>query len=565
MTASSTGGIISIAIAGAFSSAADPVLAGASSVNTLSPVIVAEATDLNYPTASEGGLTLQAADSSTIQSLAGVLAASSGTAGAPGIAINTIGSEVDAGLNEAGTPASRLNVQVGDLLVQATESASTTAFGVGVSGSTGGTALAGSLGLNTTDATAVATVSLDYAGIVATGSMGVLASRDSSIDVAAGVVAASGDGFAGGASVVVDDVGGGATATVTGLDVATVAVAGAGAGIAGVRTGALNSNLPQLDGLDPGSFDSEVEGRQLSGAINLATGTVHGLEIDASSTHISRTVALTGVGAGGVGIAATAVVENISGNTQASLSGATVTVGKSNGTGAASTLAADVRASTQADSITLAGAVAGGDIAAAAPIVSDGFGATTSANISGGSVKSTGGITVQATTNQSSTALAVSAGLSASGSLALSVVTPRFESNTTATISDVTALTASGTGGVSIGANSDATAFAIFAALADSGGSAVAADVVVATNADTTTATYTGAVSPITGLGSTGISTPAFSVTATGDYSAHVVGVSLAAGGEGVGATANGVGIVDQGTIAAAATDLNVQQHRRRR
>ena len=181
--------------------------------------------------------------------------------------------------------------------------------------------------------------------------MGVLANRNSTIDVAAGVVAIGGKS-AGGASIVVDDVGGGATAGVTGADGATIAVGGAGAGIAAVRTGALASSLPQLDGLDPGSFDSEVEGQQLSGAIQLTTQTVHGLEIDASSTHISRTVAITGAGADQAGVAATVVVENISGNTQASLTGAAVAVGDFSGQATPSSLAADVRASTQADSIT---------------------------------------------------------------------------------------------------------------------------------------------------------------------------------------------------------------------
>ena len=79
-------------------------------------------------TITKGGLAIQASDGSTIQSLAASLAVSAGSNGAPGVAINTIGSEVYAGLAETGTSSNPLAVNVGDLLVQADESASTTAL-----------------------------------------------------------------------------------------------------------------------------------------------------------------------------------------------------------------------------------------------------------------------------------------------------------------------------------------------------------------------------------------------------------------------------------------------------
>ena len=558
IAATSNGSIKGIAFAGA-GSTGQYAVAGASTANKIAPVVIAEASNLTYLDTAKGDLKITADDTSTIFSTALTLAAGKDGAASAGVSVNLIDTRVGASLTATGTAGSIAMIDVRDLVIAAKSLASTTSIGIGVAASKSFSA-AGSIGVNTTTAHADALLALDYANIVSSGSVAVDATRDSTIDVGAGALSLSAQGLAIGASVVVDTVGGGASAKLTGTSghASSLTIAGGGNGIAGQRSGDLlpNTSLPQFDGLDL------FKNTDLTGIVTtkLATSTVRGLSVDASSTHASRTIAVTGaVAAEGVGAAVTAVVSDIGGTTTAAVSDADVTVGDL-GAAANSALGVNVNANSTTLGVTFAGAIAAGSLALAAPVVSDGFNATTTASITGGNIRTSGNLTVRAAGIQTSTALALSAGLGQGAAVAVAAVSPRFQATTSASIDSPIALVALGSGGIAVNATSDARAFATFGAIGVGGTGAAAAAVVVATNENTTSATYTGVIDGTTGEGSVVVNAPKIAVTATGGYDAKVAGASVAAGSS-FALVGNGIGIVHRGVVTATADGLNVARN----
>jgi filamentous hemagglutinin family protein len=421
-------------------------------------------------------------------------------------------------------------ILVRDLLVSAASRATSQSASVGIAAA-GEYSGAGSVVANATDARADALVRLSAADIVARGSVGVLATRDAIIDTGAGALALAGKGGAVGASVVVNDVRGGASARlVEAGGQAHVTARAETAGVANVRTGALDASLPQFDGLDV------VRNAALADTVKLAKATVQGVAVNASSSHASRAIAVTGAAAAAeFAVATTAVVGNIGGDTAAEIGGVDLT----------SAGAADLRAGTHTVTATFAGAVAGSTgTGLAAPIVSDAHSGATSATLSGGSVRAAGELTVKATADQSATALAIAAGVG-SQAAAIAAVSPRFQARTSAVLES----TPINAGGVLVNADSDARSYATFGSLSAGSGGALAAAVVVSTNENETSAEQKGSAL---------VAAPRVAIEALGAFDAQVAGASLAAGGD-AALVGNGVGVVHRGVVKARADGLLYQ------
>lgn len=551
LLANSRGRIIGNAVAVA-GSAQGASVAGAATANGLAPTIAATASRINYLDASTGDLEIRAQDSSSILSTALVIGIS-GAKGAlaAGVSVNRIDADVAASLKVAAGD----TIRVRNLVLETISTAQTTAYGLGVGGGSkfGG---AGSIGINLTDSDTSSLLTFDGGAINTTGSIGVIAKRDATIDVGAGALAFGAQGAAIGAAVIVNDFGGSTSANIVGktsnagtINAFTGSGDEAGRSLTGLRTGGLTESLQQFDALaDFGSIG-------LGNMIKSETATFKGVAVNASSTAAVRTIAVTGAISGqGLAVGITGVVNNVTGSTSAAVTAANIAVGS--GTGAQAGVALDVRASSQQVGMTFAGAIAGsgGGVAAAAPVISDGYAGTTTALIQGGSLSSTGSILVKAVANQSSTALAAAGAVSSSVAASVAGVSPRFQSLTTATLNAPTAIIARGDGGVAVNADSSARALATFGTLAISGNGAGAGAIVVATNENKTSATYNGLLGS-DGLGTVIVDANTVSVLANGTFDVMVAGASIA-GSAGVALVGNGVGVVHRGEVSATADAL---------
>ena len=548
VTADATGKILgnAISLAAATNGAA---FAGAASANNLAPNVSATAARVNYLNATTGDLKIAASDTSAITSTALVAGIGKDGGAAVGVSVNRIDADVKARLQVAAGD----RIDVRNLVVNSLSTASTKAFGLGAGGGKtfGG---AGSIAVNLTNSDVTSTLGYTGGAITTTGSIGVVARRDLTIDVGAGAIAV-GANAAIGASVIVNDLGGSADARIEGNVANTgkiTAFTGSGDDSArtltGLRTGGLNKALPQFDGLDG------FKDLALAGMVDAGTGSYKGVAVNASSTAATRTLALTGALAGsGVAIGVTGVVNNTTGSTNASISNANVQVGSD--TVANQGIGIDVRASSQQVGLTFAGAIAAsGKVAAAAPIVSDGYAGRINASITGGNLTSAGTIAAKAIANQSSTALVAAAAVAGNAALSVAAVSPRFQSNTSALIDRPSGIKALGTGGVAVNADSNSRALATFVTVAGAGNGAGAAAVVVATNENKTSAAYKGAVGA-DGLGSVAVDAAKLDVIANGDFSALIAGASAAASAT-FALVGNGVGVVHRGEVSATADAL---------
>jgi hypothetical protein len=551
LLANSRGRIIgsAVAIAGSTNGAS---VAGAATVNGLAPTIAAKAGRLSYFEASPGDLKIRAIDESSILSNALVIGIS-GAKGAlaAGVSVNRIDANVAASLAVAAGD----SIRVRNLLVNSTSTAATTAFGLGAGGGSkfGG---AGSIAVNLSDSDTSSLLTFTGGEVTTTGSIGVVARRDATIDVGAGALAFGAQGAAIGASVIVNQLGGTTDAKIVGsaANAGTInAFTGSGdesvRTLAGLRTGGLTSALPQFDALN--SFGNLA----LNGVVKAETGTFKGVAVNASSTAATRTIAITGAVSGsGAAVGVTGVVSNITGSTNASMTDTNVTVGSTSTSQAG--VALDVRASSQQVGMTFAGAVAGsgGGVAAAAPVISDGYAGTTSALVRGGALASSGTIGVKAVGNQSSTTLAAAGAVASSVGAAVAGVSPRFQSTTSAILSTPSSVKTLGAEGVAITADSSARALATFGSLAIGGSGAGAGAVVVATNENKTEAAYKGTTGS-DGLGNAEVDAAKVAVAANGSFDAMVAGASIA-GSAGISLVGNGVGVVHRGEVLASADAL---------
>ncbi len=550
LLANSRGRIIGNAVAVA-GSAQGASVAGAATANSLAPTIAATASRVNYLDASSGDLKIRAQDSSSILSTALVIGIS-GAKGAlaAGVSVNRIDADVSASLKVAAGD----NISVRNVVLETISTAQTTGYGLGVGGGSkfGG---AGSIGINLTDSDTSSLLTFNGGAVNATGSIGVIARRDATIDIGAGALAFGAQGAAIGAAVIVNDFGGSTTANIVGVAGNTGAIRAftgsgdeAGRSLTGLRTGGLTESLQQFDAL--AGFGSIGLGNM----IKSETATFKGVAVNASSTAAVRTIAVTGAISGqGVAVGVTGVVNNVTGSTDAAITAANIAVGAGSVTQAG--VALDVRASSQQVGMTFAGAIAGsGGGTAAAPVISDGYAGTTTALIEGGSLSSTGSIVVKAVANQSSTALAAAGAVSGAVAASVAGVSPRFQSLTTATLNAPTAIVARGGGGVAVNADSTARALATFGTLAISGNGAGAGAIVVATNENKTSATYNGLLGS-DGLGAVRVEADTVSVLANGTFDVMVAGASIA-GSAGVALVGNGVGVVHRGEVTATADAL---------
>ena len=553
--ADSTGTIESTAVAGA---GGKNVLVGAASVNTLKPDVTAKASGLNYLEASSGDLKVSASDTSTITSRALMLGVGEGNAFAAGVAVNDVAAHIAASL----TADAVSHIDERNLLITAASTATTTTLGAGISGG-GNFALAGSVAVNTTDTTADALLTLSGGTVNAAGSVGVIATRDSTIDAFSGNIAVSTGSGALGASVVVNDIGGGASAKIVGTAGSGMALTASADGVLdparqlkSIRTGATTATQAAKAGT-LSSIGDLKNVQNTAPTLGLDIADKQGVVVSAVSTHGTRTFAVTGAAADGAAIAATAVVTQAAGTTTAAIENTNVAVGNSLSGFETNGLSLDVLAGTHIAGVSFAGAIAGaGNFAGAAPIVSDGYSATTDAHTTGGSLTSVGDIAVRAASSQAATALVIAGAIGGTAAASVSTVSPRFAATTTALIDRPTALVAIGSGGVNIGATSQATTTAVFGAISASGTVAVAGGIVVATNENTTTANYFGLTDATTKLGSVVVTSPVFAVTADGGYDATVLGGGIAVSGTAAGA-ANVVGVIHRGTVAASADALD--------
>ena len=543
VNAAGTETILSAAVAGALGTG--NALGGSASTNAVAPTISAQATGLAYANPSTGDLAVTASDSASIRSLALAAALSTNqSALGAGVSVNRISTQVLSSF----TPSSAISVR--NLLVQSQSAATTqlVAVGLALAGKFGG---AGSIAVNQTSAEADALLTLNGFSVTASGSVGVLATRDSAIDAAAGA-AGLGAKSAVGAALVLNDVTGGAQALVTGTGGASVTALGGGDGLT-VRTGDLAEALKQFDlpQLVPESTGTTGASRAALQQIKPATAVIHGVAINANSAHATRTLAITGaISDSGLAGAVTAVVGNVGGNTLAQASGVQFNVGH---TGAAKPVAEpvalDIRAGTAIDTASFAGAVAGSNgVGLGAPVISDALTAQTSALLTGGGVTTTGNVTVRAASRQAATALVLAGAIGGNIGATVSGVSPRFAAMTTAAVDEPGTISILGTGGLAINADSDSRAFATFGSLA-LGKGAGAATVVVVTDDDQTQARYKSAKR-------IGVTAPAVSVLANGRFDARVAGGSVAAGLAGA-LVGNGVGVVNRQIVAAQASGLS--------
>ena len=521
--ANTQGRIIGNAIAGA-ASTDSAAIAGAASANQVAPTIAATASRVTYTDASTGDLKVRGQDASSIISTAINLAIGKVAGVSAGVSVNQIDADVSAKLNVATGD----SIRVRNLLLDTASTAKTNAYGVGAAGGQNA-GIAGSIAVNLTNSDVQSYLTFTGGDITATGSVGVVAKRDLAIDVGAGVIAGAGQGAAIGASVIVNDLGGSADAQIIGNAAnanAIRAFTGTGTNDVGarsltVRDGTTEGALPQFDAM-AGFFANP-----LGGLVKSKTTSISGVTVNASSTAATRTIAVTGAVAGeGAGIGVTGVVNNVTGTTNASVSNTRIEAG----TGTNNGVGIDVTASSQQVGMTFAGALAGAGqgVAAAAPIISDGYAGTTSATVTGGRLTSAGWVGINAIGNQSSTTLAIAASVSGVGvSASVAGVSPRFQSTTTASLIAPEALIARGTAGLAVNADSSARALATFGSLAISGTGAGAGAVVVATNENKTTAEYVGKKGS-DGLGTVAVDANRIAITADGDFDAKVAGASVA-------------------------------------
>lgn len=530
-------------------SKAGVAVAGAATANLLSPTISATASRLDYATRAAGDLIIRATDTSAIESRALLLSSGGALSLLGGVAVNRIDADLVAGLRH---DSGRIDVR--NLVVGAGATATTRTIGLGAA--SGALNIAGSIAVNITNSDADALLDLRGGTIEAVGSVGVLAVRDSEIDALSGA-GASGTAAIG-ASIVVNEVGGGASARIAGTGAGSITASAdnqsaADRTLANVRTGAI---ADYAQGDVAGSITNVTDLYRLAAASvkdKAGIASYQGVVVSASSTHRNRVLAITGAeGDAGTGgsLAATAIVSNLGGKTDASVSNADIRVGAADQPGANDALGLHVLAGTHAAGVSFAGALSTGAFAGSAPIVSDGYTTETNATVSGGALRSAGKVEVRADSSLAASALVIAGALSRqAGAAAISTVTPRFGSTTNAQVTTPQALVARGGAGVNITAKSANRGQAFYGALALSSGAGGGAGIVVALNDSQTSAGYRGRSDAL-------VEAPQVRVIADGDYDATVIGGAVGVG-KVAGIAGNIVAAVDRSEISATADGLN--------
>jgi len=480
--AASTGKIESIAISGA-ATKGNAALSGSATINAIDNTIEAGVvrTSLNDSQSVSGDLKVKASDTTTIQSLAGAIAASTGGAAGLAAAINLIGQgggeKISAyiGGNHLGKQVNARNVA---LSAQSNATIKTLSAGIAVAETVGA---AGSLSTNLMDTDVSANID-NGAQVTAQNNMSVLAGNLDQISVVAGSVGVGLKAVGVGLSVVVNDIEGRTQAYISG---------------AATKVDAKATNLTDKVRVNTGNLATAFNASTVQAPTDTAqdlsetTEDVTGLAVVATSQQSVNANAFSlglAVNPASLGASAVAVVNIMGGKTRAYIDGATVDTSIMTATAPLPSITVTASSHSYAGNFVIG--IAGGGFAATGSMAVNKMDRTTDAHISGAAVGATGkGVgTVTVTSIASQAAADIVVGLAAGvvGGAASGIVNV-FAADTQAYV-DKGAIRASN---LNVSADSNVSYNGVAGAVAGGGAVGAAGTFVVANSANTTKA-YVG-------------------------------------------------------------------------
>lgn len=447
--------------------ASGQVSAGVSNTTSVGDyTISAGLTDVDLHSA-DARVDVYAGDDSIIDSLAGAVQVGGSAAVGAAVAVNDLGSSVDAGIS-GGT------LEVENVLLQARSRTDIDTIAVGIAGS-GTASVSGSVAVNHVSSATKAVI--DGGAVVeAANNVGVLAGSDDSVSIGAGSVAISGSVLGGAGSVTVNVLEGETEAAIRGANTRVEArgeddedtVAASGGELASTPSGnpfaeLFGDGTGEIAAPETGDF-AGYSAPELAGANNAATGVV----VDAIALQQADTIVATaGVSAdfvsGGTGVAAAVNTTVLGGSARALIEDATI------GDAAAPDANGDVSvaAGHHAYGTNVMLGLAAGSAGGVGTISVDTYDGEATAAIRGADVHSGGAVGLEAVSRRDM--LTVIAGLSVgtyggvTGSGAVSV----FSGDTTAEITGDAYVDADS---ISLGADSQTQQDLFIAGLAGSGG-----------------------------------------------------------------------------------------------
>lgn len=335
VSAASDGTIQSMAVgaAGSGSNAAS----GSFTTNSITSKVRANATSLTQAVTSSS-VKVQASDTSTVESLAGGIAGSGGTAAGAGIALSFMGRTIDnedaEKLVQAGVTNSTL-LSSGEVLVQASSTSTIRSIGVAI-GAGGKGALTGSNSTNYIEDTLEAKMVGGSLNGGTSSELKIKAVDNATIESLAGNISASMGSFAVGAAIAVNQINTNASTLLSGTSVTTgdaLVHANTSASIDTLAVGmSASANAGVQGSVAVSRIGSSTTSLVNNGAVIQADDTVAVL---ADSRDRMKTLAgAIGIGVSGVGVAGGVQVNYITSTTSAGIDGATTTVNAAgNGSG----------------------------------------------------------------------------------------------------------------------------------------------------------------------------------------------------------------------------------------
>jgi len=547
ISASSTGTIQSVAASGAVAGGS-LAFSGSATTNQINNNIDAYMTgsSLNDPSVFNtpsltNTLSINASDTSTIESLAGSVAASSKTGVGVALALNRIGGGARGENVTAYIDGGKIDAT--DVTVSAQSSAviKTLSAGVAVSGQV---SAAGSLSTNLIDANVTADI-VNGAQVTALDNVAVLADNTDTISVIAGAAGIGASTAGVGLSVVVNDIGGTTQAYVSGAASKVDALGQSAGDTVTVYSGTLATPV------DIGAVQAPAA---TTPNLTETTTAVTGLAIVATSHQAVNTDAVSLGVSDALGVSIVAVVNVMGGQTRAYIDSASIDTQLPNSSALPSV---DITASSHSyDANFVVGAAGSGGVGASGAMSVNTMNRSTDAYITsatlGGldatSVATVGAVTVKSIASQDSAAIVVGFAVGAAGAGAATGIVNQFGADTEAYVNNGT-LTATS---LNVSADSNNGYNALAGGVAAGGGLGVAGTFVVADSNDTTKA-YIGNINRATTLALTG----ALNVAATTENTYN----SIVASGAGAGGAAI-AGMVDvtmlNNTTSAGLFDVTV-------
>ena len=335
VAATATGTIQSMAVGAAGSG--DNAISGSFTTNSITSKVRANTSSLTQAVSSSS-ISVRATDNSTVESLAGGIAGSGGTAAGAGIALSYLGRTVENAdaekLVQAGVTNSTL-LASGEVLVQASSTSTIRSIGVAL-GVGGKGALTGSNSTNYIEDTLEAKMVGGSLNGGTTSELKIKAVDNATIESLAGNISASVGTFAVGAAIAVNQINTDASTLLSGTSVTTgdaLVHANTSASIDTLAVGmSASANAGVQGSVAVSRIGSSTTSLVNNGAVIQADDTVAVL---ADSRDRMKTLAgAIGIGVSGVGVAGGVQVNYITSTTSAGIDGATTTVNAAgNGSG----------------------------------------------------------------------------------------------------------------------------------------------------------------------------------------------------------------------------------------